>query len=183
MKVTAGRTHSVALLNGGSVVAWGANTSGQVGDTTTVQRLTPVAVIDASTGAQLSGVAEIDAGRLHTLARKSNGTVVAWGHNSHGQLGDGTLVDSLSAKAVSGLSGVVDIAGGGIHSVALKSDGTAVAFGAGGNGALGDGCDLDASTAITSDDCARELLPVAVINLTGVTEVGAGDLHSVAVVS
>ncbi|MDB6174571.1 MAG: C-terminal target protein [Chthoniobacteraceae bacterium] len=54
----------------------------------------------------------------HTLALKSDGTVVGWGDNSDGEL-------SIPA----GLSGVVDIVTTDMLSVALKSDGTVVGWG------------------------------------------------------
>jgi hypothetical protein len=66
----------------------------------------------------LSGVVAIAGGDSHSLALKSDGTVVAWGYNTDGQ-----------CSAPAGLSGVVAIAGGNMHSLALKSDGTAVTWG------------------------------------------------------
>ena len=46
------------------------------------------------------------AGFFHTVALKSDGTVVAWGFNYYGQLGDGTTTQHNSPVAVPGLSGV-----------------------------------------------------------------------------
>jgi hypothetical protein len=66
----------------------------------------------------LSGVIAIAAGRSHSVALKSDGTVVAWGWNSYGQ-----------STVPPGLSGIVSIAAGGGHNLALKSDGTVVAWG------------------------------------------------------
>ena len=72
-----------------------------------------------SAGAWRGGV--ISAGMDHSLRLKSDGTVWAWGRNSFGQLGDGTLADRLTPVKVSGLTGVVAISGGGYHSLALLS--------------------------------------------------------------
>lgn len=58
----------------------------------------------------------IAAGILHSLALKSDGTVVGWGNGSGGTIPPG-------------LESVVSIAAGD-HSLALKSDGTVVAWGA-----------------------------------------------------
>ncbi len=74
----------------------------------------PVTVVPGG----LSGVTGIDVGRVHALALKSNGTVVAWGDNSYTQ----TVVPA-------GLSGVTQVAAGGYHSLALRSNGTIVAWG------------------------------------------------------
>jgi hypothetical protein len=62
--------------------------------------------------AGLNEVVAISGGYQHTLALKSDGTVVAWGQNVDGQ-----------SEAPSGLSEVVAISAGEAHSVALKSDG------------------------------------------------------------
>ncbi|GGD97735.1 S-layer homology domain-containing protein [Paenibacillus nasutitermitis] len=60
----------------------------------------------------------IAAGGSHSLALDSDGTVVAWGNNAHGQ-----------SSVPDGLTGVMSVAAGGNHSLALKSDGTVVAWG------------------------------------------------------
>ena len=66
-----------------------------------------------------SGVTAIAAGDYHTVALKSDGTVVAWGDNGYGQ----------TTVPVAAQSGVTAIAAGGYHTVALKNDGTVVAWG------------------------------------------------------
>ena len=56
--------------------------------------------------------------RVHSLGLKSDGTIVAWGHNGSGQCN----VPAPNADFVA-------VAGGGYHSLGLKSDGTIVAWG------------------------------------------------------
>ena len=92
--VSAGNSHSLALLSDGTVRAWGDNTDGQLGNGTNIQQLTPVPVIG------LSGVSALSAGGLHNLAIV-NGGVMAWGENSAGQLGDGTINNRATAVNVS----------------------------------------------------------------------------------
>ena len=66
---------------------------------------------------------------LHNLALRSNGTVWAWGHNSFGQLGDGSTTYRTTPVQVQNLSGVISIAASGLQSAALRSDGTLWAMG------------------------------------------------------
>ena len=63
-------------------------------------------------------IVAISAGDLHSLALRSNGTVVAWGQNDYEQ-----------SNVPSGLSNVVAIAAGASHNLALKADGTVTAWG------------------------------------------------------
>jgi len=130
--------HSMALKSDGTVLAWGANANGQVGDGTTTNRSVPVQVTGLGAG---SGVVAIAGGGngAHALALKSDGTVLAWGANAAGQLGDGTTTNRLTPVAVPGLGDVAAIDIGANHSVARKTDGTALAWGSNGNGQLGDG--------------------------------------------
>jgi alpha-tubulin suppressor-like RCC1 family protein len=59
----------------------------------------------------------------------SDGTVWAWGSNRHGQLGDGSGVDTSTPVQVSGLTGVIAITTNAIDSAyALKQDGTVWAW-------------------------------------------------------
>jgi hypothetical protein len=109
----AGWQHSLALLDDGTVRAWGANGDGQLGDGTTTDRSTPVAV------SGLTGVTAIAAGDVHSLALLDDGTVRAWGFHGQGQLGDGSTTRSSTPVVVSGLTDVTAIAAGGYHSLAV----------------------------------------------------------------
>ena len=103
--VAAGGSHSLALTASGQVYAWGLNTSGQLGDNTLSQRLTPTLV------GSLAGVTAISAGMSHSLALKPTGVVWAWGAGA--QVGDGAGVNRLVPVAVQGgLTGVVRVSAG-----------------------------------------------------------------------
>ena len=61
---------------------------------------------------------------VHALALKSDGSVWAWGNNSSGQLGDGTLIERRTPVQVLGLDEVVAVGVGSFVSFALRADGT-----------------------------------------------------------
>jgi hypothetical protein len=168
--VAAGGNHSLALLTNGTVMSWGDNEHGQLGDGTVTERKVPVAVKG------LSNVRQIAAGNEHSLALLTNGTVMAWGANEAGQLGTGTLADSKVPVAVKSLSGVSDISAGGEFSLALLTNGTAKAWGSDESGQL-------ANHAIGELETPQSDLPVAVESLSGATAVAAGRNHALALLS
>ncbi|MCJ0763639.1 RCC1 domain-containing protein [Variovorax terrae] len=152
-----GAYYGCALASGGTVACWGYNGQGQIGDgSAAVTRPSPVAV------AGLSGAVALSAGGRHACAMKSDATVVCWGYNGEGQLGDGTTANKNTPVAVSGLSGVISVSSGFISSCALKSDGSVACWGNNSSGQLGDGTFLDRTT------------PVAVPGLSGVAAVSVG---------
>jgi len=163
--IDGGYNFSVALKRDGTVRAWGANLSGQLGDGTTTDHYV------RGTVKNLSGVTALAAatGGFHILALKGDGTVRAWGDNYSGQLGDGTTTEKNLAVKVKNLAGVKRVAAGTYKSLALKGDGTVRAWGDNYSGQLGDGTTTPRTT------------PVKVKNLVGVTRIGAGDHHSLAV--
>jgi alpha-tubulin suppressor-like RCC1 family protein len=167
--VAAGMYHSVALRADGTVAAWGTNSYGQLGDGTTVQRMSPVDVPG------LDDVIAIAGGQSHTLALKSDGTVWSWGFNGvdNGILGagitDGYRTSPVQVVQSSGpLTGVVAVAAGMRHSLALKSDGTVWAWGFNYNGSLGLGTQTN------------QIRATRVPGLTGVTAIAAGGWYSLA---
>jgi alpha-tubulin suppressor-like RCC1 family protein len=87
----------------------------------------------------LGDVKSVACGNWHSLALKNDGTVIAWGNNGTGQLGDGTNNSRGEATPVKELSGVVALAAGNWHNLALKEDGTIWAWGNNSTGQLGDG--------------------------------------------
>lgn len=88
----------------------------------------------------LSGIVDIAVGSDHILALRSDGTVLSWGSNYSGQLGDGTKRDRWQPSRITALSNIQKIAAGPESSAAIDTDGTLWVWGANNNGqlALGD---------------------------------------------
>jgi alpha-tubulin suppressor-like RCC1 family protein len=122
------------VKTGGRLLAWGSNSSGEVGDGSTTSRPSPVEVIGITTP-----VVDIAAGAFHTLALTSDGRVYAWGHNRSGELGDGTTKNNPTPTLVPGLRDVRAVAAGAGFSLALEADGSVLAWGNNKSGELGDG--------------------------------------------
>jgi len=110
--IGAGLNHAVALTLSGNVVTWGGYQ--------TYQWMNPYLFsyrTDASVPSEaLSGVVTLAAGGSHSVALKTNGSVVEWGVVSGG----------VPAAAQ---SGVVAVAAGGDSTLALKGDGALVLWG------------------------------------------------------
>jgi len=133
--IAAGAWHTCALGKDRTVECWGRDDSGQLGDGTTTSSPSPTATPIPG----LSNVKAIAAGGSHTCAIRKDRTVVCWGNNQSGQLGDGTLTSSTTPVPVSNLTGVVSIAAGGSHTCAVRKDRTVVCWGDNSAGQLGTG--------------------------------------------
>ena len=115
--------------------AWGYNNSGQLGDSSTLDSLTPIRVgVDADW-------IQISAGYRNSLARKTNGTLWAWGRNDYGQVGDGSNIRSTVPVQIGSASDWLQVITGfnGFHSLGLKNDNTIYSWGYNRNGQLGIG--------------------------------------------
>lgn len=86
-KISAGLDHVLALLSDNTVLSWGYNVFGQLGDKTTANRPTPERVLNPAGTGFLSGVTDIIAFGNQSLAF-SNGKWYGWGDNGFGQLGN-----------------------------------------------------------------------------------------------
>jgi alpha-tubulin suppressor-like RCC1 family protein len=124
--VQGGTDFTVALTSSGQVWAWGGNRHGQIGDGLARPRLSPYQV--AVPGNQ--HVTAIAAGKGHVLASTRDGHVLAWGRNTHGQLGDGTLTDRATPVEVP-VSGIFQVAAGNSTSVAITDGGGVLTWGLG----------------------------------------------------
>ncbi|MEU5991853.1 chromosome condensation regulator RCC1 [Spirillospora sp. NPDC047418] len=143
-RIAIGGQHGLALLRDGRLASWGHNDLGQLGDGSRRDRLTPGLVSGVGGKGALGGVTGISAAEKHNYALRKDGTVVAWGNNTAGQLGDRSVKLRATPVAVAGshgpkLRGVAQVFAGEAYGAAILTDGTPLTWGAGGSGQLGSG--------------------------------------------
>jgi alpha-tubulin suppressor-like RCC1 family protein len=149
-QVSGGSNHTAAIKTDGTLWNWGFNGSGQLGDNTTTQRITPV-----TTSAGGANWKQVFGGGDYTTAIKTDGTLWTWGSNNWGQLGDNTATNRSTP--------VTTFAGGtnwkqvycslsaNNCTAAIKTDGTLWTWGFNGvHGALGDNTTITRSTPVTT---------------------------------
>ncbi len=181
-EIAAASSFNLALLSDGTVASWGAGRHGQLGDDkdkanweggdshVAVEEENPVTheVVGA-----LHGVKAIAAANEHALVLMDDGTVMAWGNNQYGQLGDGeqgfekiTNINERLPKTVPGLTNVKAVAAGGGSDFALTSENTVMAWGSDTEGQLGlgepgpDHCETETALYPRFELCSERPLPV-----------------------
>jgi alpha-tubulin suppressor-like RCC1 family protein len=173
--VSAGCYHSIAMTSAG-LFGWGLNTSGQLGNGTTVSSAVPVAITVVRRGPPIGRPVSVFAGCYHTLVLFSKGAVLAWGDDTYGQLGNGSTTNSDTPVSVHLSAGahVRAISASCYQSYAVTAAGQVLAWGYNGDGELGDGLLADAD------------LPVIVRLPAGLTATatasGPGAAHAFAIV-
>jgi hypothetical protein len=165
--VVAGNTHNCALLADGTVRCWGHNVSGELGDPATIDNFWPTPLTVAGVSDAIALSAE---GGVHTCAVIADGTIRCWGSDARGQLGDGpSSAPFATATTVSGIGDATAVAAGAVHTCALRRDGGVKCWGDDYYGELGDG-NFNVGTSS----------PVAVPGIASAIAIGAGDIHSCA---
>ena len=189
--ISAGQDHALALGADGTVYAWGRNQYGQLGNgsadgaSNSGVHSYATAVQNSNGGnfnfGNLAGVISIAAGGYHSLAVLRDGTAVAWGYNSSGQLGDaasGPGTDSAYPVAVSALTNAVAVEAGQYFSLALDANGNVSAWGYDNDGELGDN-NFGSGANETTPVSVQLTDPTTGLALT-VTQIAAGDAHALA---
>ena len=146
------------------MACWGYNEHGELGvGSTSVSMGTPTPIPG------LTNVTALAAGSIFTCALTSNGTVMCWGDNTMGELGDGSNQPSASPVQASTLDGVTNIATGYDFGCAIVADGAVKCWGNNSAGQLG------------CDGLAFSATPLLVPNVSHATAIAAGYDHACAV--
>lgn len=180
--ISAGRTHTCAVLSGGGARCWGMAWNGALGYGNQIDvgiQQTPADVGDIPVGGP---VMQIAAGDNHTCALMAWGQVRCWGQGHY--LGYGS-VDFIGDDELPSTVGDVPVGGGMLskvvtgsnHTCALGVSGDVWCWGDGGHGQLGYGNTLD----IGFDDPAGS---GGVVDIGGtVVDIGAGDRFTCALLN
>lgn len=167
--LAAGEDNGYALGSNGRLYAWGLDSSGALGDgAATGTKTTPVEVA----GQPFAGgaIEEIAAGKDFAAVRLADGTVMSWGANGLGQLGNGNNTDQPAPVPVtSGGVAFSQLKANGQHVYGLTTSGALYAWGRGAEGQLGRG-----STAASNVPVAATM--PAGVSFTLVTAGGADPL-------
>ena len=143
VQISAGSNHALALDKAGNVFAWGSSDQGQTGRRPLERhklltiKPTPVAL------PKRNKIVSVSAGKDHSFALDKDGTVWAWGLNSHGQTGIKRNAGESAAcitkpEKVTALSSPVKmIVGGSNYSIAITENGDTFGWGAATDGQLG----------------------------------------------
>ena len=159
--------HACAITGAsGTVMCWGKNDEGQLGNGSTTESLLPTPI------ASLSDIVQVVAASRFTCALERAGQVHCWGANTLGQLGTGSPNAAPNpSPAVTAVSDAVAIWVGYEHACAVRRSGLVACWGAAGNGQVGSG---------SVPDDASIPKPTAVIGVQNALEVSTGGDHSCA---
>jgi len=139
-------SNTSAIKTDGTLWVWGSNGYGQIGNNTTIFRLTPVTTFAGGTNWK-----QVSSGNDHTAAIKTDGTLWTWGRNNNAQLGiNGILTRTTPVQTFAGGTNWKQVTCGQNFTAAIKTDGTLWTWGLGTSGQLGNGYSTNRSTPITT---------------------------------
>jgi alpha-tubulin suppressor-like RCC1 family protein len=146
-QVSCGTWGTKAIKTDGTLWVWGQNTYGQLGDNTTISKLSPV----TTTGTNSTNWKYVSSGYSHTAAIKTDGTLWVWGRNSVGELGtNNTSNYSSPITTVAGGTNWKQVSCGEENTAAIKTDGTLWVWGWNDSGKLGTNNTTNYSSPVTT---------------------------------
>ena len=164
--------HTLGLASDGIAYAWGQGNYGQLGNGAAIFSISPVTVVGITNWSQVSaGSNAVNGAGGHSLGLTSDGIAYAWGINTNGRLGDGTVTSRTSpVTVVGGITNWSQVSAGFGHSLGLTSAGIAYGWGANEFGESGDGTRTS------------RLSPVTVVGgITNWSRLSAGNIASLGI--
>ncbi len=172
--LAAGARHT-CVIDGGDVVCWGDDGSGQVGNgTTTGDVAAPPTPIDLPTGRTATSIV---GGADHTCAILDTGDITCWGSDGSGQLGNGAATGDVTAPPTpidlpAGRTATA-ITAGTDHTCAILDNREVTCWGNDGSGQVGNGT--------TTGDVAAPPAPIDLPTGRTATAITAGTNHTCAI--
>ena len=163
--VFVGKDHGCVLNESGSIICWGDNTYGQLGNGNEGIHYNYPVVVSGNNVFVKFGKSSYPASN-NVCGLLQNGTALCWGDNSQGQLGDNTTVNKDIPTPIYGDYNFSMVDAGQTHSCGLLQNGTALCWGDNGLGQLGDNKTTD------------RLIPTSVYGNYNFSYVSAGDSHT-----
>lgn len=145
--ISMGTDHVVGIKTNGTLWSWGYNYHGAIGNNVFGDGPTTTVNYKAQEFTQSSNWNKAFAGR-HSVALKNDGTLWAWGDNTSGALGNGTLGDKNIPSQVGSDSNWITFYASYLFTLAIKNDGTLWAWGENAIGQLGDGTTINKTTPV-----------------------------------
>jgi alpha-tubulin suppressor-like RCC1 family protein len=151
-QVSSGLGYTAAIKTDGTLWTWGLGDNGRLGNGVTTGNIsTP-----ATTFAGGTNWKQVNAGREHTAAIKTDGTLWTWGNGRNGRLGNSVTTGNVSTPVTTFAGGTnwKQVSCGYSHTAAIKTDGTLWTWGANyamsGDGRLGNAQTTGRSTPVTT---------------------------------
>ncbi|MFL5729149.1 MAG: T9SS type A sorting domain-containing protein [Cytophagaceae bacterium] len=193
--------HILGLSCASQVWSWGNNANGQLGRNTTTTSAVPQRVLRGAQAANvnvndpngifLNNIFYVSGGNNSSFALETGtGKVLAWGQNTNGELGDGTLVDKSTpvyvlTAAATPLTNIIQIEGGDDCTYALDANGNVWSWGDNSGNKLGRpgaGNQVYAARVVQGDPLNNgySSTPTPTVYLNGIVQISGGDTHCLA---
>ena len=156
-EVSVGEGHVCAVASDNTLSCWGWNEDGQVGNGTTIDRVSPQGIAGEIVWSSVS------AGRQHSCGISVSLGLYCWGDNESGQIGLGDLTDRVVPTRVGTRTDWASVSSGSFHTCAIASAGALYCWGQNLQSAVGDGTQ------------STRLSPVRVGSTVNWRSVSAGD--------
>lgn len=155
--ISCGVLAKLGLKTDGTLWGWGLNTSGGLGDNTTVNKSSPVQTVAYGTNWVTASM-----GSTTSAGIKTDGTLWLWGNNGNGQVGDNTTVSKSSpVQTVAFGTNWLKVSCGYKHCHAIKTNGTLWSWGNNAYGQLGDNTTVAKSSPVQTVTFASNWIQVS----------------------